>query len=39
MSNDDYLVDPRRDSEIRGNGKRLRKFLGWADVDLGPVLN
>ena len=38
MSNDDYLVDPRRDSEIRGNGKRLRKFLGWADVDLVDVL-
>lgn len=38
MSNDDYVVDPRRDSEIRGNGKRLRKFLGLADINLVDVL-
>jgi hypothetical protein len=38
MSNDDYVVEPRRDSEIRENAKRLRKFLGLADVDLIDVL-
>jgi hypothetical protein len=38
MSNDDYVVDPRRDSEVRWNGKRLRKFLGLTDVDLIDVL-
>lgn len=38
MSNDDYVVDPRRDSEVRGNGKRLRTFLGLTDVDLIDVL-
>jgi len=38
MSSDDYVVEPRRDSEIRENGKRLRKFLGLMDVDLIDVL-
>lgn len=38
MSNDDYVVTPRRDSEVRENGKRQRKFLGLTDVDLVDVL-
>jgi hypothetical protein len=38
MSNDDYVVDPRRDSDIRGDSKRLRTFLGLTDVDLIDVL-
>ena len=38
MSNDDYMVEPRRDSEIRENGKRLRNFLGLTDADLIDVL-
>lgn len=38
MSNDDYVVEPRRDSDIRENGKRLRKFLGLTDADLIDVL-
>jgi hypothetical protein len=38
MSNDDYAVEPRRDSEVRENGKQLRKFLGLTDVDLIDVL-
>jgi hypothetical protein len=28
MSNDDYVVDPLRDDEVRENAKRLRDFLG-----------
>jgi hypothetical protein len=32
MSNDDYVVDPLSDSEVRGNAKRLRRFLGLADA-------
>jgi hypothetical protein len=38
MSTDDYIVEPRRDSEIRANGKSLRSFLGLANVDLIDVL-
>jgi hypothetical protein len=38
MSNDDYVVDPLRDAEVRGNAKRLREFLGIADVDRVDVL-
>lgn len=38
MSEDDYVVDPRRNSEVRGNGKQLRKFLGLTDVELIDVL-
>ncbi|SDE02901.1 hypothetical protein SAMN05216337_1018127 [Bradyrhizobium brasilense] len=32
MSTDDYLVDPLRDSEVRGHAKTLRYFLGLADA-------
>jgi hypothetical protein len=38
MSNDDYVVNPRRDSEVGENGKRLRKFLGLTNVNLIDVL-
>jgi hypothetical protein len=38
VSNDDYVVDPRRDIEVRGNGKRLREFLGLTDDNLVDVL-
>lgn len=38
MSSDDYMVDPRKDSEVRANGKQLRKFLGLTNVDLVDVL-
>jgi hypothetical protein len=38
MSNDDYVVDPQRDDEVRDNAKRLRDFLGIADVDYVDVL-
>jgi hypothetical protein len=38
MSNDDYLVDPLRDAEVRDNAKRLRDFLGVTDVDRVDVL-
>jgi hypothetical protein len=38
MSSDDYMVDPRKDSEVRGNGKQLRKFLGLTNVDQIDVL-
>jgi hypothetical protein len=33
MSNDDYMVDPLSDSEVRENAKRLRRFLGLADAE------
>jgi hypothetical protein len=33
MSNDDYVVDPLSDSEVRGNAKRLRLFLGLSDAE------
>jgi hypothetical protein len=38
MSNDDYVVNPRRDSEVGENGKRLREFLGLTNVNLIDVL-
>jgi hypothetical protein len=38
MSNDDYVVDPLRDDEVRQNAKRLREFLGVADADHVDVL-
>ena len=38
MSNDDYVVDPLRDAEVRQNAKRLRDFLGLAEVDHVDVL-
>lgn len=38
MSNDDYRVEPLRDDEVRANAKRLREFLGWADIDRVDVL-
>jgi hypothetical protein len=38
MSNDDYVVDPLRDDEVRENAKRLRDFLGVADVKRVDVL-
>jgi len=38
MSSDDYIVGPLRDAEVRGNAKRLREFLGVADVDRVDVL-
>ncbi len=38
MSNDDYRVEPLRDDEVRGNAKRLREFLGFANVDRVDVL-
>jgi hypothetical protein len=38
MSNDDYVVDPLSDSEVRENAKRLRLFLGWADAErIDPI--
>ncbi len=33
MSNDDYVVDPLSDSEVREQAKRLRQFLGLADLE------
>jgi hypothetical protein len=33
------VVDPLRDAEVRENAKRLRDFLGVADVDRVDVLN
>jgi hypothetical protein len=38
MSNDDYMVDPLRDTEVRANAKRLRDFLGISDVGRVDVL-
>ena len=38
MSNDDYVVEPLRDAEVHENAKRLRDFLGLADVDRVDVL-
>jgi hypothetical protein len=39
MSTDDYLVDPLRDSEVRGHAKTLRRFLGWDDYErVDPLL-
>ncbi len=32
MSNDDFVVDPLSDSEVRENAKRVRRFLGVADA-------
>jgi hypothetical protein len=32
MSNDDFLVDPLSDLEVRENAKRVRQFLGLADA-------
>lgn len=32
MTNDDYVVDPLSDSEVRESAKRLRRYLELADV-------
>ena len=33
MSNDDYMVDPLSDADVRENAKRLRRFLKLADAE------
>jgi hypothetical protein len=39
MSNDDYIVNPLREAEVRGNAKQLRRFLGLADAErLDPLI-
>jgi hypothetical protein len=33
MSNDDYVVNPLCDAEVRENARQLRRFLGLADAE------
>ncbi len=38
MLNDDFLVDPLSDLDVRENANRLRRFLGWADAERIDVI-
>jgi hypothetical protein len=38
MLNDDFLVNPLSDLDVRENANRLRRFLGWADAERIDVI-